>query len=264
MRCRDVEAIWDDQRDEFEPKRDDAVIHLRRCKTCQDAYNELEGVAYCLTCLPIVEPSQNLVPRILAHIAMLRSRSSPPAPDEFATVSSPLGELDVAWRGHKFTYVGFDDGEPTEHVAERIARRLRRPVCRSKAPHWVGRALAEFFRTWRADPEWIDASELSVFERAALLAAAAIPPGEVRSYGWIAREIGHPQAARAVGQVMARNPLALFFPCHRVVDASGSLHEYGYGLEMKARILELEGYPVASGRRLREQAPEGSLRTRRS
>ena len=41
---------------------------------------------------------------------------------------------------------------------------------------------------------------------------------------------------------MARNPVALFFPCHRVVDASGALHNYGYGVEVKARILEMEGY----------------------
>jgi methylated-DNA-[protein]-cysteine S-methyltransferase len=83
---------------------------------------------------------------------------------------------------------------------------------------------------------------LTAFERAALRKAAEIPPGEVRSYGWIAREIGNPQAARAVGQVMARNPVALFFPCHRVVDSTGALHQYGYGVELKARILSMEGY----------------------
>jgi methylated-DNA-[protein]-cysteine S-methyltransferase len=88
----------------------------------------------------------------------------------------------------------------------------------------------------------VDISQLSDFEQAALRKAAQIPPGQVRSYGWIAREIGHPQAARAVGQAMARNPVALFFPCHRVVDASGALHNYGYGVEMKARLLQMEGY----------------------
>jgi O-6-methylguanine DNA methyltransferase len=75
-----------------------------------------------------------------------------------------------------------------------------------------------------------------------LRAAARIPPGEVRSYAWVATQIGRPRAARAVGRVMARNPLPLLFPCHRVVDSSGNLHDYYYGLEMKARLLEMEGY----------------------
>ena len=44
---------------------------------------------------------------------------------------------------------------------------------------------------------------------------------------------------------MARNPVALFFPCHRVVDASGALHNYGYGIDIKARILRMEGYHAA-------------------
>jgi methylated-DNA-[protein]-cysteine S-methyltransferase len=106
----------------------------------------------------------------------------------------------------------------------------------------VNAAVRRFFSTWQVDLTQVDISGLSPFEQAALRKAAQIPPGQVRSYGWIAREIGHPQAARAVGQAMARNPVALFFPCHRVVDAAGSLHNYGYGVEVKARILQMEGY----------------------
>ena len=83
---------------------------------------------------------------------------------------------------------------------------------------------------------------LDPFEQAALRAAARIPPGEVRSYAWVATQIGRPKAARAVGRVMARNPLPFLFPCHRVVDSSGDLHDYYYGREMKARLLEMEGY----------------------
>ncbi len=64
----------------------------------------------------------------------------------------------------------------------------------------------------------------------------------MRSYTWVAEAIGRPKAARAVGQAMARNPIPLLYPCHRVVDSSGKLHNYGYGIEMKARILQMEGY----------------------
>ena len=111
-----------------------------------------------------------------------------------------------------------------------------------EAPAWLQRMFQQFFKTWRVDDEYVDISDLTPFEQAALRAAAQIPPGQVRSYAWIAQSIGKPKAARAVGQVMARNPLPLLMPCHRVVDSSGDLHNYGYGIEMKARLLKLEGY----------------------
>jgi methylated-DNA-[protein]-cysteine S-methyltransferase len=243
MRCSDVEALWDDLRAGLEPRSEHAVAHLRRCKDCQAVYEEYEGVAYCLTCLPIVEPPAGLVPRILDHIKALRHHYRSPLSDGIAKLASPIGDLWIAWRDSGITFVGIDRGDDDEEAAlALIERRLSRPVRRTEAPGWIREAVANFFRTWQVDMSRIDISQLSPFEQAALRKAAQIPPGEVRSYGWIAREIGHPQAARAVGQAMARNPVALFFPCHRVVDASGALHNYGYGVEVKARILKMEGY----------------------
>lgn len=244
MRCCDVEVLWDEMREGAEPRREHVLAHLRRCPTCQDMYRQYEGVAYCLSCLPAEEPPPSLVPKILEHIkgmAAYRNRRA----DGFARLPSPIGDLAIAWSDNGITFVGIDRGEDLETVRAGIERRLRHPVRAGDPPAWVREAVANFFQTWRADVRRIDVSSLSEFERAALLKAAEIPPGQVRSYGWIAREIGHPQAARAVGQAMARNPVALFFPCHRVVDASGSLHRYGYGVEMKARILQMEGYRKA-------------------
>ena len=242
MRCSDVEALWDVLREEAEPRDTAVTTHLRSCRTCQAVYEEFEGVAYCLTCLPTAEPPTSLVPRILDHIRSLRNHYRSTAADSFARMDSPLGELLVAWRDAGITFVGIARGEREEEAREQIERRLRRPVRSSEPPAWVHGTVQYFFAAWQVDMERVDISDLSPFEQAALHKAAQIPPGEVRSYGWIAREIGHPGAARAVGQVMARNPVALFFPCHRVVDASGALHNYGYGVELKARILHMEGY----------------------
>jgi len=243
MRCSDVEALWDEMRERTEFRDQHVVAHLRHCKDCQAAYKEYEGVAYCLNCLPAVEPPKHLVPRILEHLSAARRQYRSALPDSFARVASPLGDLLIAWRETRITFVGIA-GDSGDDAASRtqVERRLRRPLRSTQPPGWVGEAVQRFFRTWQVDLERVDISELSEFEQAALQKAAQIPPGQVRSYGWIAREIGHPQAARAVGQAMARNPVALFFPCHRVVDASGSLHNYGYGVEMKARILRMEGY----------------------
>ena len=67
-----------------------------------------------------------------------------------------------------------------------------------------------------------------------------IPYGETRSYGELARAIGHPQAFRAVGMSNNRNPIAIIVPCHRVIAADGSLCGYGGGLDVKRKLLDLE------------------------
>ena len=64
--------------------------------------------------------------------------------------------------------------------------------------------------------------------------------GNARSYGEVARAVGSPRGARAVGMACNRNPLPIVVPCHRVVGADGSLVGYGGGLELKRRLLELE------------------------
>lgn len=242
MRCCDVEALWDEVREGAEPRREHILAHLRTCPPCQEVYQQYEGVAYCLTCLPIVEPPASMVPKILDHIRELREKFQTSHPDSLAKITSPIGTLYVAFRESGITYVGLDRGTGETALVAEIERRLRRRVVPSTAPQWVTETLADFFRTHRPDYKRVDISDLTPFEQAALHAAAQIPPGEVRSYGWVARTIGRPQAARAVGRVMARNPVPFLFPCHRVVDSSGALHNYGYGLELKRRLLEMEGY----------------------
>ena len=86
----------------------------------------------------------------------------------------------------------------------------------------------------------LDLEAVPLGMRALLTAARRIPYGRTRSYGWVAARAGRPRAARAAGQAMARNPLPLIIPCHRVIGADGSLVGYGGGLALKRRLLELE------------------------
>lgn len=87
----------------------------------------------------------------------------------------------------------------------------------------------------------LDLTDAPPFFAAAWEACRRIPPGETRSYAWLATEAGRPLAARAAGQAMARNRLALIIPCHRVIGSDGDLHGYGAGgLKVKARLLEME------------------------
>jgi methylated-DNA-[protein]-cysteine S-methyltransferase len=87
-----------------------------------------------------------------------------------------------------------------------------------------------------------DLSGLPRFTQAVLRITAKIPYGEVRSYRWIAQQIGKPRASRAVGNALARNPIPIIIPCHRVVRTDGSLGGYALGLGWKRRLLELEKY----------------------
>ncbi|MFH1070059.1 MAG: methylated-DNA--[protein]-cysteine S-methyltransferase [Candidatus Glassbacteria bacterium] len=81
----------------------------------------------------------------------------------------------------------------------------------------------------------------TVFQRKVWLHLAQIPSGHTETYGQVAREVGRPAASRAVGQACGANPIPLIVPCHRVVAAGGGLGGFGLGLDLKRRMLKLEG-----------------------
>ena len=91
----------------------------------------------------------------------------------------------------------------------------------------------------------LDMGNVTEFTKAAWEACRSIPPGETRSYQWLAVQAGNPRAPRAAGQAMAKNRLILVIPCHRVIGSDGSLHGYGSGLDRKAHLLELERDSIA-------------------
>ena len=86
----------------------------------------------------------------------------------------------------------------------------------------------------------LDLKEATPFFLQAWAACRSIPRGETRSYAWLAAQAGKPRAVRAAGQAMARNPVAIIIPCHRVIASDGSLCGYGGGLGLKQRLLDLE------------------------
>ena len=101
--------------------------------------------------------------------------------------------------------------------------------------------LKLYFRGHRTPfPDDLDLSAGTPFQREAWQTTALIPFGETRSYLWIASQMGKPGAARAVGQALGNNPLAIIVPCHRVVASDGGLGGFGGGLEMKQSLLRLE------------------------
>jgi len=79
------------------------------------------------------------------------------------------------------------------------------------------------------------------FEKKVYLAVSGIPKGEVRSYKWVAKAVGRPGSARAVGNALNRNPYAPTVPCHRVVKSDGSIGGYSKGIKSKKKLLKREG-----------------------
>jgi methylated-DNA-[protein]-cysteine S-methyltransferase len=89
-------------------------------------------------------------------------------------------------------------------------------------------------------PDKIDLNGATPFQQAVWQAARHIPYGQTRSYTWVAAQVGRPKAMRAVGQAMARNPLPVIVPCHRVLAGNGGLGGFTGGIEMKKHLLCLE------------------------
>lgn len=93
----------------------------------------------------------------------------------------------------------------------------------------------------RFDIDLLDLDRCPPFQRRVLLAEYGIPRGYVSTYGRIARHLGSPSAFRAVGSAFAKNPFPLVIPCHRALRSDGSLGGFQGGLDMKRRLLEMEG-----------------------
>lgn len=91
----------------------------------------------------------------------------------------------------------------------------------------------------------LDISIGAEFQRMVWRELLNIPYGETRSYKQVAEKIGCPRASRAVGQANGRNPLPIIIPCHRVINSNGSLGGYSGGIEVKKRLLAIEGIKLA-------------------
>jgi methylated-DNA-[protein]-cysteine S-methyltransferase len=147
--------------------------------------------------------------------------------DRYASLETALGPVFVAWNRQGVSAV------LKTATAEEFEARFRERFRRSPRPAAELPRLPERF---------FDLRSVTEFERAVLLKALEIPRGEIRTYGWIAAQIGHPLAVRAVGSALRKNPVPLLIPCHRVVRSDGHVGEYALGgSDAKRTILAAEG-----------------------
>ncbi|WP_119068886.1 methylated-DNA--[protein]-cysteine S-methyltransferase [Rubrobacter indicoceani] len=164
--------------------------------------------------------------------------------DLFFTVDSSLGKLYVGYGTGGIKYV-----TPCAEDGWDFSRRYGEMFGRLVVPQEEGasdglRGLVRRALAGERVEVPLDLSGRTEFQRRVLKVVEDIPRGEVRSYGWVAGEAGRPRASRAVGTIMANNPVPLIVPCHRVIRNDGSPGSYGFEPEKKVRLLRDEGVPL--------------------
>jgi AraC family transcriptional regulator, regulatory protein of adaptative response / methylated-DNA-[protein]-cysteine methyltransferase len=161
----------------------------------------------------------------------------------YTTAASPLGRMLVATTDVGICSIAFgkDDKELVAELRERFSKAQLVPAKGNTG--WLADAVA--FVTSQLGEHPLAATfpldvRATAFQQRVWKALQAIPRGETRSYGSIARELGMPTAARAVGTAIGSNPVAVVVPCHRAIRSDGSLSGYHWGAERKRKLLEAE------------------------
>lgn len=171
--------------------------------------------------------------------------------DRYARFDTVIGPVYVAW--NRYGVSAAMRARDAAEFQDWFRRDVRRELLAGEPPANLAAKIEDQLSGKRRMT--FDLRGLTEFERAVLMKALEIPRGQVRPYGWIAREIGHPHAVRAVGTALAHNPIPYFIPCHRVIRSDGVIGNYsGGGPEAKKDILTLEGVRLA---RLQDLARKG-------
>jgi O-6-methylguanine DNA methyltransferase len=189
-------------------------------------------IARALRGLGGVRAPETLLPAVMRRVGLA---------DAYWKLESPVGPVYVAHSPAGISMV--TRARSDEEFERAFRRRFDRDATREHAvPPASVKALIRKLEGRPGSDLRFDLRGLSEFERAVLMKALEIPRGEVRPYSWIAREIGRPGAVRATGSVLAKNPVPLLIPCHRVVRSDGTIGAYSLGgARNKRTLLDLEG-----------------------
>jgi O-6-methylguanine DNA methyltransferase len=165
---------------------------------------------------------------------------------ELTITNTPVGPMALYSHDGQLVGLTLDGGHGADHqLAKHLARHLGAFTTR-EAPDPAG-AATRLARYFAGDVGALDEQPVrllgTAFQCDVWSALRAIPAGETRSYGALARSLAKPDAVRAVAAANGANPVAVFVPCHRVIAADGALWGYGGGLPMKQWLLRHEGAP---------------------
>lgn len=234
MLCNQIQPYLDGFRTgEIPPEiHEEITAHIVECTQCRKDLQMIQNMSTIAHELVVSAP--------VTLLARVREAVS----DGYGVVETDFGQAWIGFNrnGISMVQLNLADSQSFERLYE--SRLGRRPVL-GPVPDAYTRAVRKALlgqKLSKAPPISLDG--LSAFEQDVLRQLARIPLGEVRPYAWLAREAGNPKAVRAVGTIMARNPVPFLLPCHRIVPSGGGIGNYGFGPEMKRTLLEREGVSV--------------------
>ena len=187
------------------------------------------------------EAAVHLTPRV--NRGELVERVLARGTDRLFSCNSPLGKVYVGVSQSGVRLLG--RAASPEEFAKRYRERFGRLLAwgTDKTTRMMAERIAAAIAGEKVEVP-TDLSGTTPFQRQVLEVVRGIPRGEVRPYAWVAREAGSPKASRAVGTVMANNPVPLLIPCHRVIRNDGTTGSYAFGAGEKVGLLEGEGVSV--------------------
>ena len=193
--------------------------HLSTCASCDESVDDVNELARAVKALR-VSPAHSLREVVKT--------------DFFDQVN----DVWVAFSGRAIRMVS---ARSFDEFRWEYARRYGRSLKRAPLPEPLRRQVEAALSGRGVDKPHVDVGETTDLEREVLRTLSRIPRGEVRSYSWLAEQVGRPRAVRAVANVVARNVVPFLVPCHRVVPAGGGVGKYAYGSKMKRDLLQREG-----------------------
>jgi O-6-methylguanine DNA methyltransferase len=226
MRCRSVLTRVDALRTGELPAEEQGPVHdhLKTCSSCDESVGDLELLATSVKSIAAAPPPRSCKDALSDQYDRV---------DDLWVAFSPNGLRMVLRAGsYEEFFAAYE---------KRYGRCLRGGTLPDALRKQVV-AAAEGAGVDKPKVDWSDA--LTPLERDVLSLLPRIPRGEVRTYEWVARQVGRPTAVRAVGNILARNAVPLVVPCHRVVPTAGGVGNYAFGSPMKRELLRREGVDV--------------------
>lgn len=160
----------------------------------------------------------------------------------YKIVESPVGKLKVVASDKGLVAILWQNDKPSRVRLGELTENPRHPILLK-----AEKQLAEYFAGKRKEFSIALDMRGTDFQKNVWEALLAIPFGETRSYGQLAKQLGNPQASRAVGAANGKNPLSIVVPCHRVIGSTGKLTGFAGGMQTKAQLLGLEKKQYRAG-----------------
>lgn len=229
MRCRSVLTRIDAMRTgELDSK--EIHEHLETCPSCNDSVGDVDHLARSVKSLFAAPPRS------------CRDSLKGKCFDSYDTITERGETVHVAFsdRGVRMVHRGTLD-----ELRDRYTKRHGRALEEGRLPDRFRKQVSAALRGEGVDDPQVDWSDDATdIERDVLRMLTRIPRGEVRTYSWIAQQVGRPRAVRAVGNICAHNAVPFIVPCHRVVPAAGGVGNYAFGSALKRELLRREGVDV--------------------